>query len=198
MCIRNHHTTLAPSTQSELFCATTYKNVLNFASRAHVQQLTPGGAPYMVHVHSVAMEVILSLHAEPLSCGDATLAVCCALLHDTIEDTAVTSTDLHVYGAATVLGVEALTKDKTLAKAPAMQDSLARLKQQPYAVQRVKLADRICNLDRPPAHWDADKCRRYKQEGQMILDALQEACPYLAARLADKIAHYDRFIEEIK
>lgn len=195
---RNCPNTLPPSTQPELFCATTYKNVLNFAARAHAQQLTPGGAPYMVHVHSVAMEVILSLHAEPLNCGDATLAICCALLHDTIEDTAVTSTDLQVFGDATVRGVQALTKDKTLAKASAMQDSLARLQQQPYAVQRVKLADRICNLDRPPGHWDADKCRRYQQEGQMILDALQDACPYLAARLADKIACYDQFIVEVE
>jgi len=38
-----------------------YLNALTFAARAHGEQKTPFGLPYMVHVSSVAMEVMAAL-----------------------------------------------------------------------------------------------------------------------------------------
>jgi (p)ppGpp synthase/HD superfamily hydrolase len=38
-----------------------YLKALNFAARAHGEQKTPMGFPYIVHVSSVAMEVMAAL-----------------------------------------------------------------------------------------------------------------------------------------
>lgn len=182
--------------RQEMFCPETYKQTLRSAALAHEGQLMPSGAPYMVHVNSVAMEVIQSLYAEPMSFDEGTLAICCALLHDTIEDTGMQTAHLQDFGDDVVDGVRALTKDKALDKEASMRDSLARLKKEPLAVQRVKLADRISNLDPPPRYWDVAKCRAYQQEARVILDELHGASDYLANRLERKIADYDRHIEE--
>ena len=65
-----------------------YVAALWFAARRHHGQQVPGTElPYLVHVTSVAAEVIAALPGSGL---DADLAVVCALLHDTLEDTVTT------------------------------------------------------------------------------------------------------------
>ena len=54
-----------------------YLKALSFAARAHGEQKTPVGLPYIVHVSSVAMEVMAALRSEPGS--DEDLALVCAL-----------------------------------------------------------------------------------------------------------------------
>ena len=71
-----------------------------------------------------------------------------------------------------------------------MADSLARIREQSHAVWKVKLADRITNLQRPPAHWTREKCMKYREEAREILAALGESSPVLAARLGDRIDNY--------
>ena len=50
--------------------------------------------PYVVHVASVAAEVIAALPTTRATSAEPELAVLCALLHDTIEDTATTHADV--------------------------------------------------------------------------------------------------------
>ena len=168
-----------------------YINSLKFAAEAHKGQQVPGSdLPYIVHVTMVAMEVIAALAHEDGLDGD--LAVQCALLHDMIEDTSVSREDLETeFGFAVAAGVLALSKNNILeSKQEKMQDSLARIKQQPREIWMVKLADRITNLQPPPGHWDADKIERYREEGREILKALGGASSYLAGRLRQKIKEY--------
>jgi (p)ppGpp synthase/HD superfamily hydrolase len=172
-----------------------YLEAVRFAAEAHREQTVPGtdGLPYLLHVVTVGMEVLASLHAEPSSRGD--LAVACALLHDMIEDTDVGREEIAKrFGAEVAAGVAALTKDRSLVasqgKAAAMTDSLLRIREQPLEVWRVKLADRITNLQPPPAQWSQAKCLRYRDEAREILEALGEASPFLAARLTEKIGSY--------
>ncbi len=168
----------------------------NFAAEAHVGQTVPGSErAYINHVGSVAMEVIAAVGQRD-DVRDADLAVQCALLHDVVEDTTATRDDIAtVFGDAVADGVAALTKDDSLPDKPTkMRDSLERIKMQPHEVWMVKLADRITNLQRPPAHWDADKRARYRDEAQVIHDALADACPVLSARLRDKIEKYAEFV----
>jgi (p)ppGpp synthase/HD superfamily hydrolase len=166
-----------------------YVRALHFAARAHGDQKTPLGMPYVVHVSSVAMEVIAALHAEPGRDGD--LAVVSALLHDVVEDTATTLDEIRAaFGPRVAAGVSALTKDAKLDKPAAMRDSLARILQQPPEIAVVKLGDRITNLAPPPPHWRAAKITAYREEGELILDTLGAASPFLAARLADRIRTY--------
>lgn len=119
------------------------------------------------------------------------LAVQCALLHDTLEDTSIPEAELAaLFEPAVVAGVRALTKDATLPKSEAMADSLRRIREQPQEVWAVKLADRITNLAAPPAHWKAERIAGYRLEAEQILAALGEAHAPLAERLARRIAAY--------
>lgn len=151
----------------------------------------PGsGHPYIVHVVSVCMEVMAALRAEPGR--DEELGVCCALLHDTVEDTTTTIEDVErAFDARVAAGVLALSKNESLPKPEQLADSLRRIREQPHEVWMVKLADRIVNLTPPvPPKWTAEKRARYRDEGQQILDALGAASPYLAARLGLRISNY--------
>jgi (p)ppGpp synthase/HD superfamily hydrolase len=166
-----------------------YVKALHFAARAHGGQKTPTGLPYVVHVSSVAMEVIAALHAEPVHDDD--LAVTAALLHDVLEDTATTVEEVAAaFGPRVAAGVSALTKSSALDKPAAMRDSLARILEQPPEIALVKLGDRVTNLAPPPPHWSAAKVAAYRAEAQLILDALGAASPFLSARLAERIRTY--------
>lgn len=170
-----------------------------FAARRHKGQ-TYGGqlegerVEYMTHVGAVVMELSRTLPADPTA--DADLALQCAALHDTLEDTDATFDDLASrFGDAVARGVEALSKDASLPDKPSqMADSLRRIRLQPREVWMVKLADRIANLQAPPFYWDNDKILAYRDEARVILETLGSASEALAARLAGKIEAYPGFL----
>jgi len=170
-----------------------YLKALHFAADAHGAQTVPGSTrPYLVHVCSVAAEVIAALEVEAHDRPD--LAVTCALLHDVAEDTPVGLDRIEAeFGADVAAGVSALTKDSSKPKDEQMADSLARIRTQPREIWMVKLADRITNLQPPPAHWPAEKCARYRVEAEKILLALGEASDVLSGRFRHRLAEYQRF-----
>ena len=178
-----------------MFSPDRYVDAMRFAARAHQAQQEQGSdLPYFVHVVAVAAEVIAALVAHEGI--DADLAVTCALLHDTVEDTPVTLDDIRTrFGDAVAAGVDALSKDKRLPPNQRMADSLRRIKAQPREIAIVKLADRITNMAPPPAHWSKDKRAAYRDEAIAIADALADASPLLAARLRDRIAAYARYCQ---
>lgn len=171
-----------------------YIRAYQFAACAHHGQVFPGtDLPYIMHLSFVSMEVMAALRMEPQT--HEVLAIQSALLHDTIEDTAVTFVEIaDRFGLAVATGVLSLTKDKTLPKSEQMADSLLRIQQQPPEIWMVKMADRIANLQAPPSYWHSDKIQRYQAEAETILVALQDASPYLAQRLRQKIDRYSAFL----
>jgi (p)ppGpp synthase/HD superfamily hydrolase len=175
-----------------MLSADRYVAALTFAAHHHRDQKVPGTEfPYIVHVVSVAAEVIASVPSHGI---DADLAVTCALLHDTIEDTAATYDEVAAkFGTAIADGVRALSKDDALPKDERMADSLRRIREQPHAVWAVKLADRITNLAPPPRHWTREKCRAYRDEAIVIADALGPASPVLEARIRARIEAYSAY-----
>ena len=163
-----------------------------FASVAHKEQKYPGEQlPYVTHLGNVMLEVmgVASTFENP------ELALCCAILHDTIEDTEVTYEELlKEFGEAVANGVMALTKNETLeTKREQMLDSLERIKQQPKEVWIVKMADRVANLGEPPHYWKLEKREAYRAEAQIIWDYLHEANEMMAERLKGKIADYEQY-----
>ena len=172
-----------------LWTPDTYTKAWNFAADAHRGQRVPGTErPYINHLGNVAMEVMRAIAATP-TVQQPDLVVQCALLHDTIEDTAVTYEVVAVeFGPDVAAGVLALSKDLALPKSEQMADSLQRIQQQPGEVWMVKLADRISNLQ---------TIQRYKAEAEMILEALGEANEWLAVRLREKIIVYGVYGEGI-
>ncbi len=169
-----------------------FARALDFAAHAHRDQKVQGsGLPYVTHVVKVAQEVLRACAADPKL--DATLAVCCALLHDTVEDTQVSVHALvELFGDRVAFGVQALSKDPSLPKEQRMADSLRRIRQAPKEVWTVKLADRITNLEPPPPDWTIEKRRAYAAEAQVILDALRDGSTWLAERLQARLQRYQR------
>jgi (p)ppGpp synthase/HD superfamily hydrolase len=126
-----------------MFAPDRYVAALRFAAERHRgQTITGSDLPYLVHVTSVAAEVIVALPGSTL---DPDLAVVCALLHDTLEDTAETPDAklalareiANLFGAPVRDGVQALSKQATspdgteIPKAERMADSLRRIRDQP-------------------------------------------------------------------
>jgi guanosine-3',5'-bis(diphosphate) 3'-pyrophosphohydrolase len=170
-----------------------YQKALKFAAEKHLVQKVPGSEhPYVVHLSNVAMEILV---AAPHSHNfDLDQAIQIALLHDTLEDTDTNFETLRSnFGASVAEGVAALTKNAALPKEEQIQDSLLRIKKMPKEVWAVKLADRITNLQIPPAHWDHAKKVKYQQEAQLIWDALHEGNTFLAQRLSTQIEEYGKY-----
>jgi (p)ppGpp synthase/HD superfamily hydrolase len=167
-----------------------------FASLAHHGQRLPGSElPYAGHVAAVAMEVaraiaIRQLGSDPVEQPD--LAIACALLHDTVEDTSTTMQQIaERFGDEVARGVAALSKDPAVGDKPAqMRDSLARILACPREVWMVKLADRVHNLRSPPHYWKPEKIDAYREEARLIHATLGGACPVLGARLLARIETY--------
>lgn len=167
-----------------------------FASLAHHGQRLPGSElPYAGHVAAVAMEVARAVairqnSERPVEQPD--LAIACALLHDTVEDTPTSlATITEMFGQQVARGVAALSKDPSVGDKPAqMLDSLARIRACPAEVWMVKLADRIHNLRAPPHYWTPAKIEAYRNEARQIHAALADACPVLADRLLARIETY--------
>jgi (p)ppGpp synthase/HD superfamily hydrolase len=171
-----------------------YVDALNFAAHAHGEQKSSGNnLPYVVHLCKVAMEVQRAALRDGF---DVELAVTAALLHDCVEDTAVTVDDVaRRFGPEVAAAVGALTKNETLPKAAQMADSLARIRSRPTAVWAVKLADRVTNLEPPPPHWSRERRQAYRDEAGVILTTLRGASPTLEARLAARIERYAGFVD---
>ncbi|MEM7574893.1 MAG: HD domain-containing protein [Bacteroidota bacterium] len=146
--------------------------------------------PYLTHLGAVAFEVQQAVSHRPEL--DAQLALLCAILHDTLEDTAFMPTELEaLFGPPVLAGVQALTKNEALPdKRTQMLDSLDRILKEVPEVAMVKMADRICNLAPPPFYWNESKAVAYREEAALILDRLGAADAYLASRLAAKIQAY--------
>ena len=184
-----------------------YIKAWGIASSAHNTQFMQGSVagskiPYINHISLVTMEVMSAIAQsqtekeslyQPIT--DPDLAVVCALLHDTIEDTEVTFDDIiESFDETIAQGVLALTKNTNLpTKREQMLDSLARIKAQPLEISMVKLADRITNLQPPPHYWSKEKINNYREEATLILEELGNANEYLAHRLANKIEAYQQY-----
>jgi (p)ppGpp synthase/HD superfamily hydrolase len=181
---------------SSLWDPAAYQTALRFAADAHGAQTLPGSSlPYVVHLANVAMEVMLAATRD--ASFDATFAIQVALLHDVLEDTSTPPAALEeLFGVEVLQAVRALTKDSSMPKADKMRDSLARIRQARREAAIVKLADRITNLQPPPAHWLPEKRRAYLEEARQIHKALSGVQPWLEGRLSECIVAYAGWISE--
>ena len=170
----------------------TYQKALRYAAEKHalLQQTLPDSIiPYDVHLSNVAMEILVA--ATYNKDFDTEFAIQVGLLHDVLEDTAVTAEELStLFGSEVTAGVQALTKNKLLPNHEQMKDSLQRIKQCVPEVRAVKLADRITNLQEPPLSWTTEKKQNYLREAGLILKELSGTNEYLEKRLELKIEAY--------
>ena len=180
----------------DLDIQTAYQQAIAFASSKHQEknQTVKGTKlPYVVHLSNVAMELFIASCFTPD--WDMKFVIQVALLHDTLEDTDTSINEIeHRFNPEIAKAVLALTKDPKLPKGQRILDSLSRIKRLRKEVWAVKLADRITNLQPPPADWTTEKRKQYWQESQVILDQLGEGNVHLAERLSEKISEYNSYI----
>lgn len=115
----------------------TWQKAATFAARAHRHQLRKDRkTPFVAHVFRVAMTV-----RDVFGCDDQA-AICTALLHDTIEDTATDYDDIESgFGPLVAQCVAAMTKNMLLPESLREPDYDARLGAAPWQARIVKLAD---------------------------------------------------------
>ena len=175
---------------------TLYQEAIKFATSKHNEkkQKVPGtNLPYLMHLSNVAMEILIA--GSKNDSFNTAYAVQVALLHDTLEDTSTTFEELKdKFGFRIAQAVSALSKNKNLPKAQQMQDSIHRIKKMQKEVWAVKLADRITNLQKPPARWNLKKKKAYQSEAKFILQELGKDNDYLAKRIESKINEYEAYI----
>ena len=172
---------------------TIYQKTIAFSAEYHGQQKMPNGLTYIVHLSNVAMEVFMAHKQKPDF--NLKLAIQLALLHDVLEDTALSFKALKAdFGNLVAEGVLALTKDSTLDKKDQMQDCLTRIAEQDKEVAIVKLCDRITNLQKPPVKWDKEKIKKYHLQAASIAQALEGKNAYLDKRILSKIKDFAAFV----
>lgn len=163
-----------------------------FAARAHQGQLRKDGkTPYVAHVFRVALTV-----RDVFDCDDPT-ALCTALLHDTIEDTATDYDDIEArFGEQVAVSVAAMTKNMILREPEREADYDARLAKAPWQSRLVKLADVYDNAHDMtkvmPTARPIERCERALALSEQDADrpcfklarvAVEEALAQLRARL---------------
>ncbi|MEM9928592.1 MAG: HD domain-containing protein [Bacteroidota bacterium] len=161
------------------------------AGEYHNGQLYGDSLPYLYHLGQVYLNASIIAEQEPGL--DLQLLYCCAILHDTLEDTELeAATITATFGPAVTAGVQALTKDASLPdKSTRMADSIARIKTQPREVAIVKLCDRISNLSRqPPSWWTKEKIGKYLEEGGLLAKELGDSCEPAKKLLLKRIKTY--------
>lgn len=187
-----------------------FETLSAFVALEHSQQtynqVSGQKVPYYLHLTQVFSRAVRAALDRPEL--DVNKIMACALLHDVIEDCAenqlayerISGFIRQVCGEDVLNGVLALSKqdvfdDYGVKDKPAMMlDSLERIREQSAEVWVVKLADRICNLQAPPPHWDSEKRQRYVDEARIIYQELHSASPLLAQELQARIDDYQQYI----
>lgn len=165
---------------------------LFFANKNHSSQkmMHPENMPYSAHFTGVTLNAIKYAILENEE-FDWNVLVCCALLHDVVEDCGVSLNEIEEkFGTKICNGVSALTKNDNLKKEEKMQDSLNRIKACGKEVATVKMADRLFNIrDRVPT-WSKEKQEKYLIESKLILKELGEYNKSISKALIDAIENY--------
>ena len=155
---------------------------LAFAARKHRDQRRKDveASPYINHPIELADVLVNEAGVTDVD------VLCAALLHDTIEDTKTTATELErEFGPEIAAIVVELTDNKMLRKGTRKRMQIAHAANASRQAKLVKLADKICNLRdlnaRPPANWDLARRREYFEWAKSVVDRLRGAHPRLEA-----------------
>ncbi len=118
------------------------------------------------------------------------------LLHDTMEDTQTTPTEIESrFGAAVLAVVQEVTDDKSLPKSQRKQLQIQNAPHQSRGAKQIKLADKICNLDdllhHPPHTWPKQQRWEYVVWTERVVAGLRGTNSALEA-------HYDTLLTSAK
>lgn len=164
-----------------------WQKAASFAAWKHRHQIRKDNrTPYIAHPFRVAMTV-----RDIFGCDDP-VALCAALLHDTIEDTQTDYEEIVEHFSVELADiVAALTKNMALPESLREPEYDARLARADWRARLVKLGDvfdNLCDLwERTPERLDEvhGKCRRAM--GLARADAAQHACTARAMQAVEDL-----------
>jgi guanosine-3',5'-bis(diphosphate) 3'-pyrophosphohydrolase len=147
---------------------------LLFAARKHRDQRRKDveASPYINH--PIALANLLCTEG-----GETDLTVlCCALLHDTLEDTDTTPEELELeFGPEIRDIVLEVTDDNRLPKLERKRLQVEHAEGASRSARLVKLADKTCNLrdlaTSPPANWTPERIDAYYQWAKAVVDRIR-------------------------
>jgi len=131
-----------------------------FAAERHGDQTRPAGEPYVEHLLQVVQALVEGAGER------APELLTAALLHDVVEDTPTTMTEVgDTFGADVAELVSWVTQPAAGPNTAVSRAAyLDRLHSAPPAVQKLKLADRMSNVQRLDTHPRPDRQRAYYLE----------------------------------
>lgn len=160
---------------------------ISFAAEKHRYQKRKDseGTPYINHPINVALT--LADGGEQ----DTTLLVA-AVLHDTIEDTQTSAEEIQKEFGQDVLNIVLeVTDDKSLTKEERKRMQVLHAPKKSIAAKKLKLADKICNVNdimhHPPQNWTRERKLNYLEWAEQVLHGLAGANPTLENRLKEMI-----------
>jgi GTP diphosphokinase / guanosine-3',5'-bis(diphosphate) 3'-diphosphatase len=126
-----------------------------------------------------------------------------ALLHDVLEDTETTATELvETFGNAIAGIVIEVTDDKTLAKEERKRRQVEHVPRLSPSARLVKIADKIANLrdvaGNPPANWPLARRHEYFDWAKQVVDAIPDLPPPLRKLFDDVYARRPTIGELLK
>ena len=161
----------------------------SFAAKKHRDQKRKGndGEPYINHPIEVA-----NLLANVGGVDDTDVIVA-ALLHDTVEDCAVSVEEVsEQFGTAVAGYVREVTDDKSLPKEKRKRLQVEHAPHLSHGAKQIKLADKISNIrdvtDNPPDDWDLQRRREYVEWGENVVAGLRGANTALEASFDEVVS----------
>jgi guanosine-3',5'-bis(diphosphate) 3'-pyrophosphohydrolase len=164
---------------------------LSFAADHHRNDTRKGedGSPYINHPIDVARRLVEAGIDDPD-------VLCAAILHDTVEDTAVTPEEIEAeFGPRIHELVAAVTDDKTLPKEERKRLQVLHASDLDQDARRVKIADKTSNAwdvgFSPPTGWSIARRREYLEWSEQVVAGCRGVNPALEAT-------YDRVLAEAR
>ena len=155
-------------------------NALSFAAAKHREQRRKGveATPYINHPIAVTNVLVQKGNITE------TVVLCAALLHDTIEDTETSLSELkESFGEEIATIVKEVTDDKSLPKEVRKRLQVEHASGLSPAAKLVKIADKICNVrditTSPPADWPPQRRQDYLTWSEKVIAGCRDINPKL-------------------
>ena len=162
--------------------AVTLLKAAKFAAEKHRNQRRKDAeaSPYINHPLAVASVLAIEAAAR-----DQSLLVA-ALLHDTVEDTETSFSELEeLFGTAVRKLVEEVTDDKSLPKQTRKDLQVAHAGNASDAARQLKIADKSCNIrdvaENPPTRWSHARKAEYLDWANRVVAGCRGINPKLDA-----------------
>lgn len=166
-----------------------------FAAEKHKNQRRKGedAEPYINHPAHVA-HILAAANADI----DVVIA---GILHDTVEDTETSYDELvEVFGQKIADIVMEVSDDKNLPKQERKKLQITKMAKKSAEAKKVKLADKISNLEAmsksPPAGWAYDRKKEYFEWARSVINNGRGTCEILEKRFDDVYQEGIEFLQK--